>query len=241
MIGRDWRCYLVRAVVLAFMTVSATCTWAEMDDQEATQGSPEDEFTTAQRVIEGAGPTFADFIADPNMSWFRTHVKDAKGLLIVPVLIKGGFFLGGSGGTGALFVRNEQTGQWSYPAFYTMGAVSLGLQFGGQAAQVILMVMSEEGLSRLISTRVRLGADASVAAGPVGAGAQAATSDILQFSRGKGLFAGVSVEGALIAPREKVNEAFYGRPVTPEEILKQGKVSNPDVDLLRAELAKYAN
>jgi len=238
---RDGRYPRLRAAILAVAALLASHACAAADPQEEVLGTPEDELTTARRVIEGAGPTFADFVADPEMSWFRSHLKDAKGLLIVPVLIKGGFFFGGSGGTGALFVRDERTGQWSYPAFYTLGAVSFGLQFGGQAAQVILMVMSERGLDKLMSTKVQLGADASVAAGPVGEGAQVATTDIVQFARAKGLFVGLSVEGAVVVPRDRVNAAFYGRPLKPVEILKEGKAVNPEADPIRAELAKYAN
>lgn len=238
---RDGRHQWIRTAILAFATFLAGHAWAGADAQEEVLGTPEDELATARRVIEGAGPTFADFVADPEMSWFRSHLKDARALLIVPVLIKGGFFFGGAGGTGALFVRDEDTGQWSYPAFYTLGAVSFGLQFGGQAAQVILMVMSEQGLDKLMSTKVQLGADASVAAGPVGEGAQVATADIVQFARAKGLFVGLSVEGAVVAPRDKVNATYYGRPLKPVEILRQGKAVNPEADPVRAELARYAN
>ena len=177
-------------------------------------------------------------MADESMSWFHEHLKDARGLVIVPQLIKGAFFIGGSGGSGVLIARDEKTDEWSYPAFVTLGGASFGFQFGGQASEVILLVMSQKGIDSMISTTVKLGADASVAVGPVGRGMEGSTApnlsaDLLSFSRAKGLFGGVSVEGAAVAARDAWNTAYYGKPTKAVDILVRRDVSNPHADKLR--------
>lgn len=121
-----------------------------------------------------------------------------------------------------------------------MGSVSWGLQIGAEAAEVILLILSQKGLDSLLSTKVQLGADVSVAAGPVGAGAQAATVDILQFSRTKGVFGGLTLEGSAITPRDDLMSGYYGKPVTPVNILVSKEASNPQADALRAALMKGA-
>jgi lipid-binding SYLF domain-containing protein len=198
----------------------------------------EEDFSKPHELVAEAQKTFADFVADPDMTWFRTHVKDAKAVLIVPRLMKAGFVFGASGGNGALLARDEKTNSWSYPSFHTMGSASFGLQAGVQAAEVILMVMTQKGVDAMLSTKAQLGADASVAVGPIGAGAQAATVDILQFARTKGAFGGISAEGAVIAIRDGWNEEYYGKAVRPTDILVKRSVSNPDADKLRAAVAK---
>ena len=187
-----------------------------------------------QDIVDGAVTTLNNFSADPNMTWFQKHVKDAKGILIVPSLVKAGFILGGSGGSGVLLAPVPDTGgKWSYPAFYTMGSGTFGLQAGVEQAEVVLLVMTEKGMNAMLVTKFQLGADASVAAGPVGAGAQAATADILQFSRSKGVFGGLTVEGAVIAVRDKWNQAYYGKELQPTDILIKHTVQSAGADPLR--------
>lgn len=191
-------------------------------------------------LVGDARSTLEDFSADPALDWFRDHVKDAKGVLIIPRLLKGGFVFGGSGGSGVLLARNPQTGAWSYPAFYTSGAFTFGPQIGGEAAQVVLLIMTQAGLDSMLATTVKLGADVEVAAGPVGTGAKAATADVLSFSRTKGLFGGATIEGAVIATRAAWNEQYYGKPVRPVEILLDGKAVNPQADPLREAITKLS-
>lgn len=177
--------------------------------------------------------TFKSFMSDPNMTWFRDNVHGAQGIFIVPQLLRGGFFVGGSGGSGILFAWDQTTSTWSYPAFYTMGSVSFGLQVGADASEVILMIMTRKGVDAMLSTEVKLGGDLSVAAGPVGLGAKAKTVDILAFSRSKGLFGGISIEGTVITPRNDWNRQFYGKPVGPVDILSRRTVKNSQADRLR--------
>ena len=180
-------------------------------------------------LIDYARLTVDNFIADPDMTWVRAHMKDAKGVLIMPRLGKGAFMVGGSGGRAVLLARDEKTGNWGEPVFYSLGSVSFGFQIGGQTSEVILMVMRQRGLERLYTSSVKLGADFSVAAGPVGIGAAAkgVTADIVSFARARGAFAGGSLEGAVITVTDTWNSAYYGKPVRPVDILVTRAVSNP--------------
>lgn len=194
----------------------------------------------AQNLVDKARLTVAAFSNDPDMGDMRTLMREARGVMIIPQVLKAGFFIGGEGGTGVLLSRDD--GGWSAPAFYTMGAGSIGLQFGAQASEVVLIFMNERAVDAVLHNRVKLGADASVAAGPVGTGIEAATTtnfrdDIYSYSRSKGLFAGASVEGAVIEPRESLNQEYYGRAVTPEEIVLKRSVDNPGADELQAVLS----
>lgn len=180
-----------------------------------------------QRLVDSARRTFQNFVNDPDMGWFRHHLKDSKGLLIFPQVWRAAFIFGLEGGNGVLVARNEKTGKWSDPAFYTMGSGSFGLQVGVQAAEVVLMVRSASGMDSMLGSSFKLGVDADVAAGPVGAGVKAKTSDILAFARAKGVFIGISVDGAVIATRDKWNGAYYDKPgVRPLNILVTRDVRN---------------
>ena len=196
------------------------------------------DFGKPQELVAKGTAVFKSFMQDPNMTWFRNNVHRARGIFIVPQMLRGGFIIGGSGGSGMLLARDRKSGEWSYPAFYTMGSVSLGLQIGADASELILLVMTQKGLDAMLSTEFKLGADVSVAAGPAGASAKAQLADVLAFGRSKGLFGGVSIEGALIAPRHDWNEAYYHAPVSPVDILIRRTVKNPQADILRSILPK---
>lgn len=194
-----------------------------------------------QQIVDDADAAFRNLSADPNLSWFRDNLKNAKGIMIVPQLVKGGFFLGGSGGSGVVLVRDAASDGWSDPAFYTIGSLSFGLQFGGEVSEIAFLVMTEKGMDSMLETSFKLGGDVSIAAGPVGAGARAATADILAFSRSKGLFGGVSLEGSIIGPQNEWNSAYYDTPgLQPADILMNHKVSNPGADPLREAVAEAA-
>ncbi len=186
-----------------------------------------------QLVLQSEG-VFKSFMNDPNMEWFRKNIDRAKGIFIVPQMLRGGFFIGGSGGSGVVLARDPLTGEWSYPAFYTIGSISFGLQMGADASEIILMIMTNSGMEAFLSTEFKLGGDISIAAGPVGASAKVQTVDILAFGRSKGAFGGLSVEGAIIAPRHEWNEMYYGRPVLPADILIRHSARNPQADNLVA-------
>lgn len=187
------------------------------------------EATEAQGIVDRAKATFNDLMADSKYSWLHDHLKDAKGLLIFPQIIKGGFFIGGSGGTGVFVVRDDKTGDWSQPAFYTVGSVSLGLQIGGEAAEVIMMVRTRNAVDSLFTSSIKLGGDVSIALGPVGGGAkEEVTADIVSFAKSKGLYAGLNLDGSVIEVRDALNRGYYGERVTPVQIIAEKEVSNPD-------------
>ena len=178
---------------------------------------------------------------DPNMPSFPDLLKRAKAVIVVPELVKAGFFIGGEGGSGMLLVRHPETGEWSYPAFYTMAAASIGFQIGAQVSKVMFLIMTEGGLEAMMSDKMTLGADASVAVGPVGAGIEAGTTsnaeaDIFSFALTKGLFGGLSFEGAVLVPDDEANEAYYGKAITARGIVIHREVENSGADGLRAAL-----
>ncbi len=197
-----------------------------------------------QRIlVDEAQVTLGNFLADSNMGWFREHIKDAKGLFIVPQFVKAALFYGGAGGSGVFVAKDEKTGEWSEPAFFTMGAASFGFQFGAQASEVILLVLTQRGVDSLLLGNFKLGADGSVAVGPVGAGVSGATTpnlsaDLLSFVRAKGLFAGISLEGAALISRDEWSKAYYGKSVTPTDIVIRREVKNEHSEVLRAEIRK---
>jgi len=156
-------------------------------------------------------------------------------------LLKAAFFFGGEGGSGVFLVKDDKSGEWSQPAFYTMGAGSFRFQFGAQASEVVLLVMSQRGVESLLTSTFKLGGDISVAVGPVGAGVEGSTAmnlsaDMLSFARAKGLFGGISLEGAVIATREEWNRDYYGKDLRPTDIFVKRSVTNPQSADLRAAL-----
>lgn len=193
----------------------------------------------AQGLVDKARVTFSGFMADQNYSWLHNNLKNAKGVLIYPQVIKGGYFLGGSGGTGVLLVKDEKTGDWSQPAFYTMGSVTFGLQIGGEAAEIFMMVMSQKAIDSLFTTSVKLGGDTSAAAGPYGVGAKGdITTDFISFAKSKGIYAGVNAEGSMLNVRESLNKAYYGKAVSPVDIIVKKSVSNKGSEEIRAALKR---
>ena len=191
----------------------------------ATAAEPVDQ----QGLVDKAHATFQSFMVDSNMAYLKDHLREAKGLLIVPSMLKAGFWIGGSGGSGVLIVKDAKTGQWSQPAFYTLGSVSFGIQFGGEAAEVIMMVRTQKAVDKLLTSSFKLGGDASIAVGPVGGGAKSnVVADIFSFSRSKGAFAGIALDGAVVSTKDKWNNAYYGKAVTPVDILVKRSASNPN-------------
>lgn len=206
--------------------------WAD-DAQDATQ------------LVEKSRMTFDAFIADNDMGpALRSLVKGAKGVLVYPQILRGAFIVGASGGSGVFLAKDDKAGVWGGPAFYTIGQGSFGLQAGGDASEVVLVALTERGVAAMLATSAKLGANASVAAGPVGAGAEASTAnisaDIIAYSRAKGLYAGISLDGAVVATRDALNHAYYGKEVTPTDILIKRTVKNPQAAPLIDAVAKVA-
>ena len=191
------------------------------------------DFARPDELVIRSEVVLRSFLADPNMQWLRNNIDRAQGIFIVPQMLRGGFFIGGSGGSGALLAKNFKDGKWSYPAFYTMGSVSLGLQIGADVSEIVLMVMSSKGMQAMLSTEFKLGGDVAIAAGPVGGSAKAQMADVLAFGRSQGVFVGIAVDGAVVAPRYEWNTAYYGKDVLLADILVNQTVTNPQADSLR--------
>jgi lipid-binding SYLF domain-containing protein len=189
-----------------------------------------DDATDARQLAERAKLTLETFMQAPETEGFRSLVKSAKGVFIAPMVLRGAFVVGGSGGSGVYLVRDSKSSGWVGPAFYTLGGVSFGFQIGGEASEVIFLAMTDRGVSALLKSGVKLGADVGVAVGPIGAGADASTAnlsvDILTFSRSKGLYGGISLAGSVVYVRDDWNNAYYGLNVTPTDILMTKVVSN---------------
>jgi SH3 domain-containing YSC84-like protein 1 len=216
-------------IVLALVMIVAGCAGTQKN-----AGSVEEQGTVDKALV-----TYRDFMADKEMDWFRDNLKDAKAILIVPNLLKAGFILGGSGGSGVLVARDEKTGDWSQPAFYTVASVTFGLQIGGESAEVIMMIRTQKALDALFTADFKLGGDTSVAAGPVGIGAKGTvTTDIVSFAKSKGLFAGLNLEGSMVKVSDSSNKAYYDKAASPLDIIVKKAVSNPGSDKLREELKK---
>ncbi len=151
-------------------------------------------------------------------------ISRAKAIIIFPTMVKAGFFIGARYGKGFASVRSNESGEWSPPAFlYTAGG-SFGFQFGAEAVDLILLVMTQRGLEGLLSEKFTLGGDIAVAAGPVGRYAEAAADvfmqgEIYSYSRSKGIFGGISLKGTVINSDLDANLAYYGKPLTSENIL----------------------
>ncbi len=158
----------------------------------------------------------------------------ANCVVILPSVKKGAIGIGGSYGRGVMICRSgpNYNGRWGAPAMYALEGISIGFQLGGQATDFVLLVMNEGGAKSLLSSKVKLGADASAAAGPVGRTAEAATdivltAEILSYSRAKGLFAGVSLEGSTLRSDGSANEKLYGQKLSAADIIRGGKVKAP--------------
>ncbi len=194
-----------------------------------------------QALVDRARLSVESVLNDPNFAAAKARLRTARGILVVPQLIKAGLFIGGEGGFGVLLSRDAQ-GNWSSPAFVSMAGASFGIQIGVEAKEVLFLVMTDRGMNSLMSTQGKLGADASVSVGPMGAGVEAATTgspatDIIAFSKSQGLFGGAALEGSVIQPKADFNQAYYGRAVSPREILVNRTVSSPGADDLRRALA----
>jgi len=160
----------------------------------------------------------------------------ARCVIVMPSVLKAAFVVGGSYGRGTMVCRTGKdfSGPWGAPAMYALEGGSIGLQIGGEATDFVLLVMNDRGADSLLHSKVKLGADASVAAGPVGRTAAADTdaymrSEILSYSRARGVFAGISLEGSTLRPDNDANRNLYGRSVTASQIIKESEVQAPAV------------
>ena len=195
-----------------------------------------------QQLVDDADRTLSNLLRDPNMSWLQYNFNRAKAVMIAPQVVKAGFIFGGSGGRAVTLARDPQSGKSVGPAFYTVATASFGFQAGISVSEVVTLVMTDKGLNSLLSPSVKLGGDASIAAGPVGAGAKSdVIADFISFSRAKGLYGGVNLDGTVIAISNDWNENYYGKDgILPPDILVQISMHNAGADQLLADVTRAA-
>ena len=201
----------------------------------------------AEKIVINAELIVKDIIRhEKDYGRLRAMLKQCAGVLIVPQYLKAGLVWGGAGGNGILLSRDENN-NWSAPAFYDLGAASIGLQIGVSSSEVVMVIMNERGVRAIISNEVKLGADLSVAAGPIGSRGETATTgnlvaDIYSYARSRGLFAGVSLEGGLIKPAVEENNDFYGKDVKVEDlVIKRTAGADKAMDLRKTLQRASAN
>ena len=161
-------------------------------------------------------------------------LKQARCVLVLPSVKKLAIGVGGSYGRGVMTCRGGEkfTGSWSAPAMYALEGANIGFQLGGQATDFLILVINDRGVNSLLGSKVKLGVDAAAAAGPVGRTAAAATdvvmrAEMLSYSRSRGLFAGISLEGSTLRPDGSATEKLYGRKLSAKEIVREGKAGVP--------------
>ena len=193
----------------------------------------DDKDTKETDRLENAGSVLEEIVNIPD-DIPQDLLDKAECVVVFPSVVKFAIGLGGSYGRGAMVCRSGEhfTGPWGPPAMMALEGGSFGLQLGGQATDFVLLVMNPRGAKSILSSKVKLGADMAAAAGPKGRDAAASTdvtlrAEILSYSRSRGLFAGISLEGSTLRPDNNANEKLYGKKVTAEEIVREGKVPVP--------------
>jgi lipid-binding SYLF domain-containing protein len=213
---------------LAAPFLPAAPAWADAKRQSLVDQS----LSSARKVL--SGKDYPDALKVMN---------GAKGVLIIPELVQGGFIIGAAGGRGVLMGRSSPS-NWSYPSFYAMGSGSLGLQVGAKVSEIVFILRTEKGLEAIINNKFKMGAEAGVTMVAVGAGFEGATttamgSDIVAFSNSAGLFAGASLEGSYLDADNDWNSLYYGQGATTRAIVVERKFTNPGAEPLRQFLAKW--
>ena len=202
----------------------------------------------ADRIRE-AGVILGEIMGAADKSVPTSVLEKAEAIAIFPSTIKGAFVVGAQRGKGILSVRDRARGEWSSPAFLTVTGGSVGFQIGGQAVDIVLVVMNRRGLENLLQNQFEIGGEASVTAGPVGRDTSASTdiqlrAEILSYSRSRGLFAGVSLRGAAIRQDQDANQVFYGSRFRTRDVVLDGKATMPQsaevVSGWQSTLVKYA-
>jgi len=192
-----------------------------------------DEKRKQEQRLENAGQVMSEVLNMPD-TIPQSVLDKTKCVVIVPSVLKAAFIVGGNYGRGAMVCRTGPnfTGPWGAPSMYAIEGASFGLQLGAEASDFVLLVMNERGATSLLHSKVKLGGDISAAAGPLGRDAQAETdafmrAEILTYSRARGLFAGLSLDGSTLRPDEDANEALYGRRIPTRDIVMGSAPETP--------------
>jgi len=225
-----------RLVILCVVACLATAAFAGDEEKDKKEGKAQDRLQAAATVLD-------EIESAPDQGIPEEVLGSAECVAVVPSLLKGGFIVGGRYGRGVASCRGEKG--WSAPAFFTVRGGSFGLQIGGQAVDLVMLIMNKAGMNNLLSSKFQLGADASVAAGPVGRHAEGSTdwklrAQVLTYSRARGVFAGVTLNGARVNQDKDSTREFYGRMV-PFKTALTGEIAAPEgANPFITTLAKWA-
>lgn len=200
--------------------------------------------TNQEELVSKTRLTIERLSANPDFGRMNAAIRTAQAVMIFPSVLKGSFIIGAEGGNGVLLTK-DANGEWSYPAFYTLGAGSIGLQAGFQDSEAVLVINTLKGLNAVLNNNFKLGVEASVALGPVGQGIEGSTTtalgaDIEAYSATRGLFAGGSFEGAVMYERADWNRNYYEVGASARGIVMERVFRNPQADGLRDALAKVS-
>ena len=201
--------------------------------------------TNQEELVSKARLTIERLSANPDFGRMNAAIKTAQAVMIFPSVLKGSFIIGAEGGNGVLLTK-DANGEWSYPAFYTLGAGSIGLQAGFQDSEVVLVINTLKGLNAVLNNNFKFGVDASVALGPVGQGIEGSTTtafgaDIEAYSATRGLFAGGSFEGAVTYERSDWSRNYYEVGASARGVVMERAFRNPQADGLREAMAKISS
>ncbi len=213
--------YFVAAGIVLFFALMVTLVNAYAEDNKWS------------RLVEESGLVLNQIQQMPDQNIPENLLRDCSAIAIFPNTISAGLGIGGKYGQGIIMVRDNKSRKWSAPALFTIAGGSWGLQIGGQATDFVLLIMNRRSVDGILDGKIKLGADASVAGGPVGRAAEASTDiqlkgGILSYSRSRGLFAGVKLEGAVIAQHWDGDKELYGKSLSAREILLENKANMPD-------------
>jgi len=220
------RRYLAAGLAAAAFTVAITPAAFALTDQQA--------------LVDSARLTVDQLRRAPQAAQARSLFDRARAVLIIPRFYKAGFFFGGAGGKGVLLLHGPRG--WSAPAFYTIGSASFGLQIGLEQSEMVLFIMSQRALEALMRDKVTLGATGGLAVATIGGNVAGATTaaagaDIVSWAESQGAYAGISLEGSVVAPDTDADAAYYGRPVTTDQVVYRLADGQPGGLALQRELA----
>ena len=198
----------------------------------ATPAAPAGAQTTEEKRVTDSAAVLETLVGTPDSEIPQHILERAEAIVVIPSLVKGGFIVGAQHGRGVMSIRNRETNKWSAPGFVALTGGSVGWQIGLQAVDLVLLVMNKEGVKDLLDNEFKLGANASVAAGPVGRQGEASTdaslsAQILAYSRAKGLFAGLSLEGASLRVDRDANRDFYGSDISTDDMVRGIEKTTP--------------
>jgi lipid-binding SYLF domain-containing protein len=221
--------FLATAALAAVAMLQAAC----------TANSPGEQ----QTLVDRATLTIQDMMTQTVSQDPQSLLRHAKAVMVCPRIFKAGFFFGGEGGNCVLLAR-AGNGTWSYPAFYTIGSGSFGLQFGIEDNQLLMLIMTERGLNALLDSQIKLGANAGIAIATLGAGVQGSTTaavgaDIVAYAASRGLFGGVALEGSVMSSQSDWDRSYYGQPFAARQLVMQMQGGNQGADPLRDVLTRY--